>query len=433
MPVAQVDVPAHQPQTQLASLVHASQAVLVAQSSVVPPQLPAYQTQSAQVPVSGPDPVPVEHWLVLAHHPQTRLGSLAQSVQPVLTAHGSVLDDLQAPPSQVSPAQQSSVTTQLSFPTRQAHFPVPESHIIQPQQSRLDRQTAPDSAQHARFVGLARQLRSWQHWPAAVHVSPAGLQDEGVLHALLWHVSPARQGSPPVQQGWSRSPQVAASQVLFEHAPPFGQALPHVPQFFGSVLVSTHEWLQQVPALQTLFVQQAWPMAPQAVGVSHLLFWHVRPALHGVAPVQHGWWAAPQAGAVSHTPPVQTRPEAHVLPGEQHGWRAPPQVAGSEHTFWSHTSPALQAVPLQQGWPAEPQDGDRVQVPFWQTRSALQAVPLQQGCVSRPQADWEVQVPVTQVSPELQVVPLQQGCRSAPHWLEWSGVASRWGITTSYW
>jgi len=105
----------HQPQPY--SAVQPSQAGLTAQGSWTLHEA-EYHTQSAQVPWSGPDEVPVRQVLVEGHHPQ--LAWVVQVSQASSVLQGSVGEVVQEPLSHVMPAQQSSVVTQLSEPARQA-------------------------------------------------------------------------------------------------------------------------------------------------------------------------------------------------------------------------------------------------------------------------------------------------------------------------
>jgi hypothetical protein len=105
----------HQPQPEFR--VHPLQAPLTVHGSWTLQAL-GYHTQSAQVPSPGPVDVPVRQVLLEAHHPQVL--AVVHVPQAWSLLQGSVGALVHEPFSQVRPAQQSSVVTQLSEPGRQA-------------------------------------------------------------------------------------------------------------------------------------------------------------------------------------------------------------------------------------------------------------------------------------------------------------------------
>jgi hypothetical protein len=127
-------------------------------------------------------------------------------------------------------------------------------------------------------------------------------------------------------------------------------------------------WQTTLPAVQVMFVQQAWAFAPQ---LPHEPLAQVPPMLGHAEPVptqlpftqqppppqvsaaQHGWPAPPQT---SHSPaPLQTLPVSQLRPG-QHAWPAAPHCV---HRPLRHVEPAavheLGPPPPQQAWPIAPQ------------------------------------------------------------------------------
>jgi hypothetical protein len=102
--------------------------------------------------------------------------------------------------------------------------------------------------------GLSRQARLAQHSLTAEQAVCAALHEVGVLQVPLWQLRPDLHGVPEVQHGWLLAPHVGVEQVPLAHVPVHGWL--HEPQLRASVLVSTHELLQQVPAVHAVPVVQ---------------------------------------------------------------------------------------------------------------------------------------------------------------------------------
>lgn len=155
-------------------------------------------------------------------------------------------------------------------------------------------------------------------------------------------------------------PQLVVPEPQAPHLPckqlwPPGQALAQAPQFFASLLVSTHEPPQSVapaeqldahlPAEQTSPLAQALPQAPQFFGSTSVTT-HTPP--HSVVPAPH---------CEAQAPSEQTSPVAHALPqapqflGSRLGsTHFPPHASvpvpqPSAQLPAEHTSPGAQALP----------------------------------------------------------------------------------------
>lgn len=308
-PSMHVPVPAHQPQSSMS--VQLSQSLAPAQSEP-PPHDEGYQSQSPQLAPLGPLDVPVAHVPVDAHHPHAPIS--VQSPQLVALAQGSAASVRHVPSTQLRPEQQSESAVQVWEPLRHVHRPALQ--LIEPQQSASPVQVPDDSTQQLVVVGDARQLSPVQQSVPWVHALRAGPQLATGRHVPLSQLRPLRQAAPVSQHASPSPPQIES------HVPPvqvLAHAMPHPPQLRASVwrLAQVPEQ-QPRPASHTLPEQQLSPLPPHASAtVWQLPSTQLRPSLHAVPP-QHAWRAPPHASTTSQTPALQARPDAHAPP-EQHG------------------------------------------------------------------------------------------------------------------
>lgn len=231
-----------------------------------------------------------------------------------------------------------------------------------------------------------------QHSSEPAHVRPHAPQFATVVvetHVPLQHERPAPQAAPvPQRQVPPEQVSPAAHEgehVAAPHVPPLqvmpvGHRIPHIPQLFGFVAVSTHPPEQQLVVPEHAAAAPQWqaPSAPQVSPVSHagvqVAAWHspatqlspvaqrlphvpqwvalvcvsmqppeqqLEPPVHAAAapqrhiPVAHASAVVPQScphiphsvrdiERSMHAPPQQVRPEPH-MPSAHAIWQPPPR------------------------------------------------------------------------------------------------------------
>lgn len=359
---APLDGPLLEPCSQLEESPHHPQPMSPVQSShdaEVHAEPPSHslknQRQSSHDPTVGPAPEPLTHVFVDPHQPQ--LDVLMHPSHVVISVQGSVPPVEHVPSMHDNPEQQSPSATHVWPLVRHAHRPASLQNII-PQQSKSEVHVPAASTQHITSPGLARHARPSQHSDALAHELCAGSHaGPSGRHVPDMHARPVRQRVPVAQHICPSPPHSSSHIPSMQRA----HALPHEPQWRGSVPVSVHEPPQQSrPPLHIPPAQHIWPRPPQTdAGVWHVPPRHSRPSAH-MPPAQHICRAPPQATADSHVPPRHSSPEAHVVPSQQ-GCRTAPHPEVAAHMPRSQTSPAVQVVPPQQGWRSAPHIVDGVQ------------------------------------------------------------------------
>ncbi len=388
------------------------------------------------------------------------------------------VQELQKPPMQLSPLQQSVLLSQAAPRFWQVHRP--PVHDMRPQQSEPVAQVPLAAAQAQRPPVQAAPLQ--QSLPL-VHAPPALLQqrpvvgDEGVpvhesepqhegppdMHAApaLMHIAPIIWQRPPVHVRGDMQSEllvhgplaVCCAQrplrhvvlpqhcVSLEHEPPLAAQQRSVPLAFAQVVPEAQPGIP--PGVQ------GEPGGSGPTPLVHCDELQVRPMQQSPEPLH----AAPLAAQDRHRPPTQVSAEFAQRSMSQQRWpSAPHTVLVARHTFDMHVKPASHALRPQQGSPLPPQEV--MPMPgrhtlLVQVSPALQAEVPQQASPSPPHAPVMPpppppgvpppppgvppppepasepgvppppplavsQVPPLQVPPGLQATEPQQGCPMAP-------------------
>lgn len=459
LPVWQLELELHQPQA--AVLVHSSQSVVPAHSSVG--QSKEYQFQSPQLPALGPPDVPLRHDVVSPHQPQP--ASTVHEPQLALASQGSgavvsqalTYHTQSAQPPEVGPPLPPVAQVPLARHQPQVEIELQEAQsvlaahgsAVPPHELAYQAQPEPQVPVVGPAMAPVMQLFDAPHQPQlapAVHAaqSPAAAQgsvEPAVEHTSSVQVSPEQQSPVSVQMSepgwqaqWPSTHDIQPQQsLLVAHVPPdstqhcevsgaprqFSVAQHSVsdvqaaPTGLQAAAVRAH-WLEALhssPVRQrSPEVQQACPSPPQ-VTVSQRLSRQVPSQRLPHAPQLRG------SRAVSTQAPLQqVAPAAVQLVPPQQLWPSSPQALGAVwHVPLVQTSPSLHAPPPQHGCRAAPQAGALSQTPDVHTSPEAQAVPEQHGWRSAPQAAVATHESRSQTSPDRHAPPAQHGCRSPPH------------------
>jgi hypothetical protein len=221
------------------------------------------EAQHVCVPVQTGPPL---HAVVDSHIPPTHLSPEGQGCPQPPQFFGSVLVSEQPVAQQVSPPVHAGSPLQV----------VIDEHMLSMQDSPIG---------HA--------------WPQLPQLSGSV---EVSAHPILQHSCPGGQAGPPLHSTgeWQEPP----SQVA-----PDAQALPHVPQFFGSLLVSEHPLVQHCSS----GLHAGPPL--QLVGTWHALATHASPAGQALpqVPQSSGFvFSSTQSPAQHDRPPVHALPPPHT-------------------------------------------------------------------------------------------------------------------------